>query len=155
MLPSDVSNVCVSTSLSAGRGRGRPAVEVSTASSLSDVPLGQQGCDRRWFIKPRCPPKLTPSYQCYEVMGCRVLIGSGSCWGRQMTCEHSEDRGRHLLSLTWNRQRTDSGRACLDTIVTEVRAAKFDEHVPAHVTADLNNGAIFSRRQQLVAQGSS
>ena len=155
MLPSDVSNVCVPTSLSAGRGRGWSAVEVSTASSLSAVPLGQQGCDRRWFIKPRCPPKLTSSYQSYEVMGCRVLIGSESCWGRQRTCENSEDRGHHLLSLMWSRQRTESGRACLDAIVTEVKAAAFDERVPAHVTADLNNGAIFSRRQQLVAQGSS
>lgn len=59
-----------------------------------------------------------------------------------------------MLSPTWNRQRADSGTTCLDAIRTDIKAAAFNEHVPTYVTADLNNGAIFSRRQQLVAHGS-
>lgn len=142
-------------SLLAGRGRDGSSVEVSTASSLSDVPLGQQGCNQRWIIKPSYPPELTPPCQSYEVMGRWVLIGSESCWGCQTTYENSQDRDRHLLLLTWNRRRTDSDRTSLDAIMTEIKAATFNKHVPTHVRADLNNGAIFSRGQQLVIHGGS
>ncbi len=71
-----------------------------------------------------------------------------------MTCENSKDRGCHLLSLTRSRQRADSGPACLDTIRREIKTATLNKHVPTHVTADLNNGAIFSGKQQLVVHGS-
>lgn len=106
-LPPDSSNVCIYTSLSTGCGRDESIAKVSTVSSLSDVQLGQQGCDQCWIIKPCQPPKLTPSYLSNEVMGCRVLIGSESCWGHQMTvsCENSQDRDGHLLLLTWNREK--------------------------------------------------
>lgn len=63
-------------------------------------------------------------------------------------------RDCHLLSLIWNRGRTDSGGTCLDTIVTEIKAVTFNKHVPTYVTADLNNGAIFSRWEQLVVRSS-
>lgn len=72
-----------------------------------------------------------------------------------MTCENSQDRARHLLSLTWNGQGTDSDRTCLDAIVAKIKSAAFKKHVPTHVTADLNNGVIFRRRQQLFIHGSS
>ena len=54
-------------------------------------------------------PKLTPSYQSREVMGRWVLIGSESCWGRQMTeiC--------HLLSLTWNSERGQTAARLVET----------------------------------------
>lgn len=72
-----------------------------------------------------------------------------------MTCENSQNSDHHLLSSSWNRQRTDSDRTCLDAITTEIKSAAFNRHVPTHVTADLNNGAIFRRRQQLLTHGRS
>lgn len=53
------------------------------------------------------------------------------------------------------RGRADSGGARLDAIVTEIKAATLHRHVPTYVTADLNNGAIFSRGggQLLVCNG--
>lgn len=38
--------------------------------------------------------------------------------------------------------------------MTEIKATAFNKHVPTYVKDDLNNGAIFSCKQQLAVQGS-
>lgn len=99
-------NVCISMSLSAARGRRGPTVRVSAGVLLSDVPLGQQGCARRWIIKPA----LTPPYHSYEVM---------VYWGLNVPQAAEVDRWQYLVK-TANEQRpfvvTAAPRTCVDTI---------------------------------------
>lgn len=96
------------------------------------------------------PPKLTPSYQRCEVTGCWVFD-----WVRELL-RSSNYRDCHLLLLTWDRGRNIyciTG-ICQDAVATEIKSATFNKNVATYIMAGPNNGAIFSRWQQLVVPGS-